>query len=420
MATAPSTSLRAHATLASLLLSCTVRLAGDGIPVPIVVEGRVYDQSSVPLAGATLQGPGGQTVTGSNGRYSMTINGAGDRVAIRVQAPGYAPNVLVLFPRQGVARYPRNAVMIRPATIAINPATGGSMMVMAQGRMVRFTVAPGAMGTSSDTISLRVAGYDPRSGPGVLDSDSPAGERALQSIGMFYIDAADREGNPLALGAGGAIEVNYPPFNLPDIPGAQPMRAWRLDELGRWVQPVDVPEPMSGTSFTVDSFGYWNADRNYRTACVRGRVRSPSGACAGGTLRADGPDGLSSFDTTGQNGEFCVVGAQTFTSTLVLGSGSAQVRMPSTPGDCGQPESCTDIGMVSIQEDEECIRPNSCPMGEVWSEGRCVSTTSCRNRCCAGQNNACRPAGVACYCDEACSRFSDCCADVQQNCGFGP
>lgn len=56
--------------------------------------------------------------------------------------------------------------------------------------------------------------------------------------------------------------------------------------------------------------GFWNSDRNYLTACVRGRVVSGGGVCPGARVHAAGVDGIYSDDTAKGDGSFCVDGPQ--------------------------------------------------------------------------------------------------------------
>ncbi len=44
---------------------------------------------------------------------------------------------------------------------------------------------------------------------------------------------------------------------------------------------------------------------------------------------------------------------------------------------------------------------------------------SCANRCCAGQDNNCKPPGETCFCDDACIGFGDCCEDFIDSCKGG-
>jgi hypothetical protein len=101
-------------------------------------------------------------------------------------------------------------------------------------------------------------------------------------------------------------------------------------------------------AMNADDYGYWNFDRNYKTACVKGKIATTTGSCRGGRVRADGPDGISSFDNAGGTGDFCVTGAQTLGSSLVIGRTTQKVTMPASPGNCTNPDSCLDIGTVSV------------------------------------------------------------------------
>jgi hypothetical protein len=57
--------------------------------------------------------------------------------------------------------------------------------------------------------------------------------------------------------------------------------------------------------------GFWNADRNYNTSCVKGRVVYGGGhVCPGAKVHAQGVDGIYSDDTAAADGSFCVDGPQ--------------------------------------------------------------------------------------------------------------
>jgi len=85
--------------------------------------------------------------------------------------------------------------------------------------------------------------------------------------------------------------------------------------------------------------------------------------------------------------------------------------------------SFAECGNGELEEGEECDPPGSgggCGSGFLCTNdcSQCVSSTSCEGRCCPGRDDFCTPPDAACYCDEACRDFQDCCQDVSSECGF--
>jgi hypothetical protein len=105
-------------------------------------------------------------------------------------------------------------------------------------------------------------------------------------------------------------------------------------------------------TYNLPDFGYWNADRAFKTACVKGKVAAASvAACGGARVQATGPDGISSFDSIGSDGSFCVTGAQTWSSQLQVGAFTQNVTMPSNAGSCSAPQTCTELPDITIPAD---------------------------------------------------------------------
>ncbi len=308
---------------------CTFHLdgSGDRSSNSVHIVGAVTSRSGT-VVGAQVAVGSTSTITDSAGRFDLVVGDSPDRVSVRVSAASYAPNVAVVFRRAGVYHYHRDVFLFNPQVLSVNAAAGGSMAIDSPlGSGARLVVPPGAMGSAGD-VRVRVAAFDARRGPGALDTPDPAGENRLLSVGMFYVDAVDAAGN--ALGMTG-VRIDLSPFTPAMIPDAQPVRVYRMGEDGAWIEPQDTPQPTAGTVISIPEPGFWNADARFRTACVRGRVRSSTSQCGGQIVQASGPDGISTFDSTGADGSFCVEGAQTWTSTLTIGSTTMPARLGGTP-----------------------------------------------------------------------------------------
>jgi hypothetical protein len=226
------------------------------------------------------------------------------------------------------------------------------------GRPVTVALAPGAVGDAG-SAHLRVASFDARLGPGTMESVPVDGGMTLQSAGMFYVDVVGDDAGLLGLAEGG-ISFDFDAGLSSDVMGAGAMLGWSLDpDGGLWSAPQAVGAGGNPT-ISASQFGYWNADRAVRTACVTGKVAAGMGGCAGNWVRADGPDGLSSFDYTGSDGSFCVDGAQAYTSYIYVGATSEMIEMPASPGACTVPSSCMDIGTITVTGCEESVSKNPC------------------------------------------------------------
>jgi hypothetical protein len=204
------------------------------------------------------------------------------------------------------------------------------------------------------------------------------------------------------------------------------MQGYNLNEEGIWDGALPAGDPASGLQWQPPFTGWINADRNFTTACVKGTVTTAAGTCKGGRVKATGPVGTASFDSSGSDGAFCVTGAQGAASQVTVGVSTTTVTMPATPGDCANPASCLDVGPLVASAAEDCAEtepppppptcPGGCPVGATCLNGECVTPISCAGRCCPGQNDACMLPGASCFCDDYCITAGDCCPDFVASC----
>lgn len=411
--------------------------------VSVTVLGTVVDEAGAPVAGAIVGDDTATATTGANGSFQVDLVAPGDRLIVKVDAAGFAPGRAVVRIKDQVDRYRIPIRVTKLSTASIDPAKGGKATIEAMGRTITVALKPGAV-SGSGQVTVRGAGIDPRFGPGLETATG-----YLQSAGMFYIDAVDEDGAPLDLVMSGGLEFQMPAFQMPDVPGAEPLNAWKLDDQAQWGSPMDVGAPEDAPVLPADAFGYWNADRAYKTACVKGKLKSNSGACKGQHVRADGVDGLSSSDNAGKDGSFCVVGAVTLTSTLVIGSSSVQAPMPAQAGDCSAPQNCADLGDVEVPDSAcddpqgggggagggmpcagftcpsgDCVDPSKvcnqafdCPGGEDEDPNICGNQDSCcvATAGCPGETGS--DCADSCCC---CPGGQACCADPTQGCCASP
>ena len=331
---------------------------GGGV---VVVRGIVTDYGGAPVAGMYVTAdpvpdpvhvdPATLTAvrTAADGSFELAVPPAESRWVIVVLperaasgAIAHAPTMGVVKSKPGVAVYD---LPLRVPTAVRFDASAGSITVPSGARQVTLRVPQGAAGT------FYVGGIDVAFGI-PLDPEGGDSGTQLQSAGMIYV--APAPGSQMPAGGFG-VDVGSDP--VPAVPGADPFATWTLGPSGRWSQ--SAPSPDLAAVPNIEQFGFWNCDRNYRTACIKGKLKSRSGkTCAGGRVTQSGPAGVSSNDNAGADGSFCVMGAQTLAANVTIGGTRFQGTMPANPGDCSVPDTCAEVGEIVV-DDADC--PDDAP-----------------------------------------------------------
>jgi hypothetical protein len=322
----------------------------------------------------------------------------GTRALVEFTAPGHAPFLGSVVVKEGVDRYVLDAQLVALTELAIEAGVENALVIPAPNGTIRLSLPP----VSNVGARIRVAAVSAAQSPGELrDAEGDPGQ-ALQSVGMFYVELVGADGVPLPVPNGLNFEALDSPDELPPEAEPQAVLAYRLRDDGQWQAFGDAPPR---------EFGWWNADRNFRTACIRGRLQTGDRSCAGARVTATGPDGVSSNDNSGADGTFCITGAQTFASVLQVGGTTRSLQMPSSAGDCLAPETCLSLGDVPIGA-ADCDRsetPPNPPPGDCGfdcGDGTCVSPAIVCNQipdCMSGADED----------SETCGRESSCCMATQ-------
>lgn len=341
-------------------------------PVTYTLRGTVTSATGSPIANATLQWTpvGSSTVTTTtdpSGAFTLT----GDQfpgvesTLFTVVNSGFAPQVVSVPLKTGVSTYSFHVKLTtlqvqglstsQPTTFSIQlPGPGGTA------HQATIMIPAAAAGTS-----VRVAPLDIGNSPGQMRAEGgPAGD-ALASLGMFYIDFVDGNGKQVSAPTGTTVTMGAQ--SPPTIPQSDPFNAWTLNTQGNWDNPQTMTPPTqmaSAPPAPIPSFGYWNSDHAFRTACIIQKVQSPSGACAGARLDLTGPDGIHSFDSSDADGNFCLVGPQGHSGTLNI-TGGGTVNFPAQAGNCSVPSSCTVVAAPLNISAAECQNAN----GMMGSDG---------------------------------------------------
>lgn len=397
-------------------------------PSTITLSGVIVDDEGTPVPDATLT-VGSSTVgmTAIDGSFTFTTTGSGS-ITIKSANSSLAPGFTVVPLKPGVYQYVVPITMATLQQLALSTSGATTITVPMLGQPVEITIPAGAPAGSM----VRIATYDPSTAlpPGIMQ---PSGDptSGLRTAGMFYYDIVDPIGNPIATPPAG-VAVNIPPVTLRPIPDSQPFNQWQMGDDGAWMNPTPTAQPGPSTPVRLSptQFGFWNSDHGYRTACVTGTVGSNSGACGGARVQALGPDHLSSFDSSGADGSFCVTGAQTLTSNLHVGSSSMTVTMPAAPGDCAHPETCEAIGMVMVTDEQ-------CQAGTPGADAGTGDAGGCGQGMFRCQDGTCIAASVVCngvpncpddsdespaICNDmgaCCVATNNCPGETGDNCGDG-
>jgi hypothetical protein len=327
------------------------------------LRGTVTQTNGSPIVGATLLwSPAGgfdagttvTTTTDSMGNFqlSATVGPGVTTAVLTATSQGFAPQILTIPLKTGVTTY--TVPVTQPALASYTLKASGSTTVTVQvpgpgdvNHPATITVPAGA---APGTV-MRVAPTSIGNSPGTMRAaGGPVGD-ALASLGMFYIDFVDATGNPIAAPTG--VTVAMGAQTPPTIPASDPFNSWMLDSEGNWANPVPMTAPAASSAAPpapIPTFGYWNSDHAFRTACITGTLTSPSGTCGGAHLDLTGPDGIHSTDSSGADGSFCLVGPQGHTGTL-SGSGT-MVSFPAQAGNCSVPSSCTNVGSFMVSGSE--------------------------------------------------------------------
>lgn len=395
----------------------------------ITLRGTVKSATGSILPGATLTwktGSGAPTsaTTDATGNFTMTaaLPTSAASTAFTVKMSNYAPQVVTVPLKSAVTIYTLPVTLTQLQVRGINPGQTTTFQFGLPGpdnatNSATLTIPPGLPAGTS----VRVAPIQIQNSPGVMRAQGDPPSKALASLGMFYVDFVDANGNPVTPPAG--VQVNLGAQTPPTIPQADPFNAWTLNAQGYWDNPTPM-NPPTGSSPSqpapVHQFGYWNSDHAFRTACIKGTVKAPSGTCGGARLDLTGPDMIHSVDSSGADGSFCLVGPQGNSGTLSIGN---TITFPGSAGDCSVPSSCIDVGSYNIS-DTQCQNAGGTTdagPGDAGAEAgdNCDGgDPACMSSCCI-YNNGC-PGETGSFCPGSGPHGDCCCCPYGQACCANP
>jgi hypothetical protein len=251
--------------LGGLLVGCGG--GGSANAERAVIQGKVLDATDAPIAGASVNLAGTNAVTGSDGRFEISLPSSGTSTLVLVRKAGYSTTAKAVPIRQGITTQ-INLKLLADQIAASFPAANG-ITVTPNGATVTIPAngiqtAGGASYTG--TVHLAASYRSATTLEGLQSFAEPyasADNSLLQSVGVAEVKLTDGAGNPLQLKTGSIATLAFPANSVSGGTATIPM--WYYDETRlTWVREGEASKQADGSyQGQVSHFTLWNVDFPY-------------------------------------------------------------------------------------------------------------------------------------------------------------
>lgn len=242
-------------------------------PIALSVVGKVTDENSNAVAGATVTG-GGKTVT-TDAKGTFKINNGnfnGTFATVKIEKSNYFTLVKTFGSTSGATKYIQ--AKLSPKLLIGKIGIGGGTLTFASGNVVisfpGSAFVNGAGIAITDSVSVYGTYIDPSGSdlnlrmPGNLSGViAPSSLNILESYGMVGIELKDATNQPasLALGKKATITTTIPTSLATSAPAS--IKLWYFDDSkGVWVNQGTAVKTGNTYKGDVSHFTFWNYDSN--------------------------------------------------------------------------------------------------------------------------------------------------------------
>jgi hypothetical protein len=242
------------------------------------IGGRVLNLSGLPVPGAVVRVPGGaETVTDPAGNFKLGGLAATQRLAVRVEAPGYDATTAIYRVRNGALLARDITVQPLAPPVTLSAGAGGSVPIAGGGQVVipanAFAgVSPG------DPVTVRATYIDTQNpaqfstAPGDFTGIDFAGNTVrLESFGMLSVAATGPSGQAVDLAPGQTATIQFP---LRGGTAVTTRAVWTFDAVqGTWVEETAAVVTAATIDVTVPTLApQRNVDTPFPPVCIAVQV----------------------------------------------------------------------------------------------------------------------------------------------------
>jgi hypothetical protein len=269
-----------------MLCSCGGGSGGGGAK-PDSTTGKAVGKVSNNATGAaipnaTVTDGTASTTTASDGTFTLDNLAPATAKVLTITASNFAFASRILnVVADGTSRVD---VAMLPVAASLNIAsltTGTTLNVPnspAQVQLPANSLVTSSNGAPTFPVTANLTPVDPSGNPQLMPGNftTSTGEQ-IESFGAMGISFTDSTGAPLNLASGQTATIRIPVSAASQGTAAATMPAFYYNSTtGKWEQEGTLTlggtKPDQYYEGTVTTFGYWNADQVYDTACITGKV----------------------------------------------------------------------------------------------------------------------------------------------------
>jgi hypothetical protein len=340
----------------------------DVVTQPILtstsIEGRVIDETGLPVYGATVKAGLSTTQTDRNGMFKFSnASFTTTENFVTVNMSGFFEGSRTFFNRENSNNFIR-IELLRKSITRIGAASGGTVGLRGNGGSILFE--PNSFVTTSGAIYngtvLVASKYLNPTNPNINDqmpgdlrgTNTTGGNVGLKSFGMLAVELTDESGQKLQIKTGkkATLTVSIPASLSNTAPATIPL--WYFDNVtGLWKQEGSATKNGDSYEGDVTHFTFWNCDDPYEYVKIKMHVINAAGLpVAMAKVKITSALGAYAYDYTDNNGYVDGYVPKNQTLTLEVLN---RCNAPAFSSNIGPFSSLTDLGNITITQNTTTI-----------------------------------------------------------------